>query len=93
MDTQTQINELKRQVMELTMVINSLRNGSSIPFDIGAAFEDRLGGGFKLNSLGGGVISKSVNESGSSTYDVAKVMDGTAPAVFNGTQIYIPFYV
>jgi hypothetical protein len=93
MDTQTQINILKAQVEQLTMVVNSLRNSSSIPFDIGVAFGDRLGGGFQIQGLGGSAVNKAVNESGSGSYSVADAMAGSATAIFNGTQIYIPFYV
>ena len=85
--------ELLQRIIQLEMVIASLRNGSSIPFDIGTAFGDRLGAGFKIESLGGGQSAQSVNEGGSATYSVSALMDGTAPAIFNGTQIYIPFYV
>lgn len=93
MDIYQQVQQLQTQVAELTAVINSLRNGSSIPFDIGAAFNDRLGGGLQIESIAGVQYTRSVNEAGTDTYTVSKVMDGTAPAVYNGTRIYIPFYV
>jgi len=85
--------ELLQRIIQLEMVIASLRNGSSIPFDIGAAFDSRLGSGFQLQNLSGGIDSKSVNESGSATYSVAKLPDGSATAVYQGTIIRIPFYV
>ncbi len=85
--------ELLQRIIALEQVIASLRNGSSIPFDIGAAFESRMGGQSKILGVNGGTFIKSVNESGSSTYDVAKAMNGSAPAVINGTAVYIPFYV
>lgn len=93
MDIYQQVQQLQAQVAELTAVINSLRNGSSIPFDIDAAFNDRFGGGLKLDSIAGVQYTKSVNEAGSDVYTVSKVMDGTAEATYNGTRIFIPFYV
>ena len=85
--------ELLQRIIQLELVIASMRNSSSIPFDIGAAFNDRLGSQFQLTDLNGGIYSKSVNESGSATYSVAKLPDGSATAVYNGTIIRIPFYV
>ena len=93
MDTQTQINILNERVAELTATVNAMRNASSIPFDIDAAFRERLGGGLKVFNLNGGTILKSVNESGSSTYDVANAMDGSLSTTFNGVAITLPFYL
>lgn len=85
--------ELLQRIIQLEMVIASLRNGSSIPFDIGAALEDRLGVGLQIESIAGAQYARSVNESGSDTYSVSRLMDGTAPAIYNGTRIFLPFYV
>lgn len=84
---------LLQRIIQLEMVIASLRNSSSIPFDIGAAFNDRIGSGFQLQNLSGGIDSRSVNEAGSDTYSVAKIPDGSANAIYEGTIIRIPFYV
>jgi len=85
--------ELSQRITALELVIASLRNGSSIPFDIGAAFESRMSGGATIQGTNGSIYSKAVNEAGSATYSVAKVPDGSAPAIIGGTQVYIPFYV
>lgn len=90
---QEQINQLQAQVLELANTVNAMRNASSIPFDIDAAFRERLGGGLKVFNLNGGTILKSVNESGSATYDVAKAMDGSLSTTFNGVAIKLPFYL
>ncbi len=90
---QQELDSLKIQVAALTQVIDSMRSSSSIPFDIGAAFGDRLGNGVTFGSPGSTTYLKTVNESGVATYSVANAMDGRIPLVINGTTFNIPFYL
>lgn len=90
---QQDIDSLKIQVATLTAIVDSLRNSSSIPFDIGAAFGDRLGTSVTFGSPGSTTYLKTVNESGVATYSVANAMDGRIPLVINGTTFNIPFYL
>jgi len=76
------MNELEQRVAKLEAIITSLRNTSTIPFDIDAAFGDRfsLGGvpSTKTAASETDTFVKTVNFGGSSvtTGTGAKAMDG-----------------
>lgn len=84
--------ELQKRIEELERVIKSMRAGATIPFDIGEAFKDRLGSQITAGAATGTTYSTPVNEAGSATYSVAKLMDGTIPFTLNGQIYYIPYY-
>ena len=89
---QEQITQLQNQINEMQLVINSLRANATIPFDIGEAFRARLDEGDLFGEININTEVKSVNESGSGTYDVAKEMDGLVPLTLKGKTINIPYY-
>lgn len=91
---QEQINQLNKKVEELSIIIDTLRASSSIPFDIGSAFSDRLSDSLinKESTKDPSTETQAVDEGGTATYDVAKPMRGFEQAVKNGETRYYPYY-
>lgn len=84
--------QLLQRIEALERTINAMRAGATIPFDIGEAFKDRLGSSATFGAIDSFQYGKSVNEAGSDTYTVARLMDRTVPINLNGTIYYIGLY-
>jgi 5-enolpyruvylshikimate-3-phosphate synthase len=87
------MEDLQRQITELKAEIDSLKSSTTIPFDIGGAFEERIG------AVKGDTSSETptshtqaVDEGGTSTYNVAKPMDGFITITVNNIPRKIPYY-
>lgn len=90
------ILKLEREIQELKREMAFLSSSNTIPFNTEQAFRDRLGIQ-SLASLSGSTKTaasetQSVSESGSSSYSVAKPMDGFREFVVGGSVLYIPYY-
>lgn len=91
---QEQINQLKNEIELLETELGKLRSATTIPFEIGQAFRDRLR---DINVISASTKDKdtedqTVDEGGTATYEVLKEPDGFLQATINGTPYYIPFY-
>jgi hypothetical protein len=87
------MEELQRQIEALREELNSLKNSSTIPFDIGEAFRDRLETeSATLNGTSTASYIQAVNESGSATYNVAKPMNGFLSIKVGGVTYKVPYY-
>lgn len=87
---QAQIDSLKEEVAKLKSV-------TTIPYDVEQAFRARLTidefARLAPSTKTAASETQAVNESGSSSYSVAKAMDGFREEVIAGTTIYIPYYI
>lgn len=89
-----EIQELKTTVKKLQTFNQMLQNSSSIPLAIDQSFRARfISNILLLSSKPIASATQSVNESGSSSYGVAKTMDGFKLFNDGGTPIYIPYYL
>jgi hypothetical protein len=87
------MEELQRQINELKAEIDSLKNASSIPFDVSSAFESRLSKTVATTSIkSASTETQAVDEGGTGTYSVAKAMDGFIKIIVNGIEYNVPFY-
>lgn len=88
-----EINQLKRQVEELTQRLNALSSTATIPWEVDAAFRDRLGGSLITTSTKG-VNSEDVtiNEAGSGTFVVMNDPDAFLQVIVEGTIYHIPVF-
>jgi len=90
--------EEKKELEELKAWKQSLESSNSIPLDIQQSFTDRFLKNLLLSSsktVASETNSRSVNESGSSSYTItgAAPMDGFKLYNDGGTPIYIPYYL
>ena len=83
------LKQLENEVSELKGIINSLRNNTTIPFDVGEAFKVRVGALQYIATKATSTETQAVNESGSGSYNVAKLMDGF---YITDTGKFIPYY-
>lgn len=88
---------LQQQINELQQQLNLLKASGTLPYEVGIAVKERLN--IPDSFLSGGASSTSpathtqtVNEAGSSVYDVAKVMTGFVSITINGTAYNIAYY-
>lgn len=94
-ELQKQIVDLNTKVDALTKTLEYMTSNGTFPYEIGVAIKDRLSDEF---SSGGSsatspvTYTQTVNESGSATYDVAKVMTGFISITFGGNTYNIPYY-
>lgn len=87
------MEELQRQITALQAEIDSLKNASSIPFDVGSAFEERLSKTVTAPSTKTAASeTQAVDEGGVATYSVAKPMDGFIKIFINGIERNVPYY-
>lgn len=87
---------LKKEIEDIKNWKRSLEMSHSIPLNIDQSFRARF------KNIGGSAIEQStksatsenrtVNESGSATYDVLKAPDTFIQTLVNGTIIYIPAF-
>lgn len=91
---QTQVDELKKDVQELTRIVKSLYSATTIPLEIGEAFKKRLEKRTELSTSTKDVNSEDVtiNEAGSSTVTVLNDPDGFDQANINGEVHYYPYF-
>lgn len=90
-----QVQNLQKQVDDLTYIIESLASSTTIPFDIGEAFKKRLEGKkYSLSSSSKTVadFTRAVNEAGTATYNVSKLMTGFKTLQIGDTKITIATY-
>lgn len=87
------VKQLQEKVEKLEKIILSLYSNTTLPFDIGEAFKKRLQPvSGDSNSTATTSYIQSVNESGASTYSVAKPMAGFITIVINGNIRLVPYY-
>lgn len=87
-----QIEMLKSRVEKLEAENNLLKNSATIPFDVDAAFRDRLAFKFTSSSKSASSENQAVNEAGSSSYNVLKPPDGFDQITTGTTTKYYPFF-
>ena len=84
-----QVRSLSERVSELQGEMDSLKNVTTIPYEVDQAFKERIGSLADVADKTAASETQSVNEGGVSTYSVAKPMDGffrTASGKF------VPYY-
>lgn len=84
-----------KEFEEMKAFIASLKNSTTIPFEVDSAFKARFGDIIGLASSTKGATSenKIVNEGGASTYPVLAPPDGFDVSIASGTVKYYPFYL
>lgn len=93
MENETKINELERKIEELTRRLDSLNSNTTIPYQVGEAFKDRLGVvSGDSNATSASTHTQAVNEGGLASYSVAKPMAGFITIVVNGNSRAVPYY-
>lgn len=88
MSQDERITELENQVKDLSDFIRSLNSTSTIPYNIETSFKARIG----LKASSHVIAGKSVNESGSGSYSVAKIYDKMKETVIDGEVCYVGVY-
>ncbi len=89
------MNEEDRQKFnEMYDFIQSLKNATTIPFDVDGAFRDRLSDSLDLmvSTKGANSEDQAVDEGGSATYDVLGDPAGFLEINIAGTVYYLPYY-
>ena len=85
--------EERRQLREVYDFIQALKSSTSIPFEVGEAFRERLKPEAKVSTKTVASETQEVNEGGSApAYNVPKLHDGYKEEVFGGQVIYLPYY-
>jgi hypothetical protein len=85
---------LQEQVNKLEQEWDKLKNTTTIPKEIDSAFRARFANiaGIALSATSATAHNKTVDESGSSTYDVMNKPTGFLTVVINGTARDIPYF-
>lgn len=94
-ELQKQIVDLNAKVDTLTKTLEYMTSNGTFPYEIGVAIKDRLNDDFSSGSsstTSPATYTQVVNESGSATYDVAKVMTGFIAISFAGNTYNVPYY-
>ncbi len=90
------ILQLKLQVEDLQREVSSLKNTTTIPYEVDTAFRDRfeIASYAKLTASSKTAASETqaVSESGVASYNVAKPPDGFREFVVGGSTLYVPYY-
>lgn len=87
------MEELQKQIDALKAEIDSLKSSTTIPFEIGGAFEERIGAvKGSPSSEDPALHSQTINEGGVSTVYASEVMDGFITIVVNNIPRKIPYY-
>lgn len=87
---------VEQRITQLENEMRQLRAASTIPYDVEVAFKSRLNieqGELLTSTKAASTESKLVDEAGSSSYSVSKLMDGFVQKNLLGTTIYIPYYL
>lgn len=93
MDTQEQIKQIQEQIDSLQEQLNSLSSSSTIPFEIGEAFKDRIGGSEVIpSSKTVASETQTINEGGIAIVTALDVPDSFGSVLVNGAIKYIPLY-
>lgn len=86
-----ELEQLKQTVQEQQEFIDSLKNSSTIPYDVRVALasgEDEL----SLSSKASGSENRAVDEAGASTYNVLNAPDGFLEVVISDKVYYLPYF-
>lgn len=89
------MENLQQQINNLQAQLDALTNNTTIPKEIGDAFTARLNEGIvsaKASSVTVGSKTQSVNESGSSSYSVAKPMTAIVAVKIGNTTYNLADY-
>jgi len=89
---QNEINDMKIRISELENTIKLLNSSTTIPYDVGEAIRERIGANIVGVDIDTTTQTKTVDESGSQTYTVAKTMDGMITVKLNSNIYKIPYY-
>ena len=85
------VNNLIQRVTELENFIQQLRASATIPLDVNEAFKARASVSIRGTASNSGTTT-TVNESGSSTYSVAKAPTGTVLFEKDGITYKVGYY-
>lgn len=89
------MEELTLQVERLNSIVESLKNNTTIPKEIGDAFTARILGAvpkFGASALSPSTYTQGVNEAGAATYSVSKPMTGFVAFTINGVTYNVPYF-
>lgn len=93
---QEEINQLKRQVEDLTRQVENFSNSTKITFDDEQALRTRLRidefTPFTTSAKSASSENQAVNEAGMATYDVMKKPDGFIQVTIGANTYYIPYF-
>lgn len=95
MDSQEEIEELKKQVETLTSMVKALYSSTTMPLDVAGAIKTRLEQDFTegaASSVLPATYTQAVNEGGSATYNVSKPMTGFIQVKFGGVIYNVPYF-
>lgn len=87
---------VEQRITQLENEMRLLKASATIPYDVEVAFKSRLGidnSSLKATTKATSTESKTVNEAGTDSYSVSRLMDGFVQYTLNGTTIYIPYYL
>ena len=88
--------EMETRILDLEVFVKSLTAGSTIPFDVNKALEDRLnldvGDEVTESATSTGANIKAVDEAGVATYSVLPTPDKYLQVTIDGTVYDIPAY-
>lgn len=84
--------EMEKRITDLENVIKSLTNNTTIPLEFSNAMEARIGLNINTSTVTLASETQAVNESGSASYNVPKLMTGLIRITKNGRNYDIPYY-
>lgn len=87
---------VEQRITQLENEMRMLKAASTIPYDVEVAFKSRLKigeGELATSTKAASTESRTVNEAGTSSYSVSRLMDGFVQKNLLGTTIYIPYYL
>jgi cell division septum initiation protein DivIVA len=91
----TENEYLQQQIDELKETLEKFTKSSTIPFEVGAAFADRIAGTqspLLVSTKTASSEFQAVNEAGAAAYSVLKQHDGFLQITIDGTVYYLPYY-
>lgn len=94
------MEEIKQEIQKLNARLDKFESSSTIPLNVDHAFTARLGPNFakvfttlkSQSTKNASTETRAVNESGSSSYNVAKPPAGFFLFTVGATDYYIPYY-
>lgn len=89
----TEIEIIKKELETLKEEFNKLRSSTTIPYDIGVAFKERVSGvQLAVSTKNLDSEDQSVDEGGAATYSVLGDPDGFLEITLGPTTYYLPYY-
>lgn len=83
----------EQKLNEVYEFMQKLKANATIPKDVGAAFQARLGSGvLTVSSKGADTEDQAVAESGMDSYDVLGDPDGFLQITIDGAVYYLPYF-